>query len=520
MDPKQPDPTTITTTTPPKALEAGEQKAVIDNAEQAEEEYTVFSKPRRMFIAVIVSFAGLLSPFSSTVYYPALTEINKEFDVSTTLVNVSVSVYMIFQALTPSFWGSLADIWGRRPVYISTEILYVGICAGLANAPSFPALLVLRMFQAAGASSAIALGAGVLGDTIVPAERGAYFSAFTCCQMMATSLGPVIGGAIAQTLSWRWIFYVLMIIGGVALVAVFFFLPETLRSLVGNGSGYANPTPTQWLRKKALQQENNNDAAAAAAVKEPSLSRFLKFPRVWQPFLYLLQPDVAFMMISNGLVAAMLAVYMTTTPTHFEAIYGLDELQVGLCYLPFGGGCVLASFMQGRILNRDFRAVARKLGYTSPEKLKSGNLPADFPIFKARLRTIWVQILLLQAVTVCYGWVLYKEVHLAAPLILQFIAGYAITCGVTVYQTLSVDLYPGKGATIGATNNIVRSLLGAAGTACVEPGIEGIGIGWMFTVLGLILFVSSGLVPIMIALGPKWWRRRCERREAKEQQKK
>lgn len=67
--------TTTTTTTPPKALEANEQQK--DNAEKAEEEYTVFSKPRRMFIAAIVSFAGLLSPFSSTVYYPALTEINK-----------------------------------------------------------------------------------------------------------------------------------------------------------------------------------------------------------------------------------------------------------------------------------------------------------------------------------------------------------------------------------------------------------------------------------------------------------
>lgn len=208
-----------------------------------------------------------------------------------------------------------------------------------------------------------------------------------------------------------------MIIGGLALVTIFFFLPETLRSLVGNGSGYANPTPTQWLRKKALQPKSND-------VKEPSLSRFLKFPRVWQPFLYLLQPDVAFMMISNGLVASMLAVYMTTTPTHFEAIYGLDELKVGLCYLPFGGGCVLASFLQGRILNRDFRSVARKLGYTSPEELKSGKLPADFPIFKARLRTIWIQILLLQAVTLCYGWVLYKQVHLAAPLVLQFLGIY------------------------------------------------------------------------------------------------
>lgn len=65
---------------------------------------------------------------------------------------------MIFQAFSPSFWGSLADIWGRRPVYIITGVLYVGVCAGLANAPSFPSLLVLRMFQAAGSSSLIALG--------------------------------------------------------------------------------------------------------------------------------------------------------------------------------------------------------------------------------------------------------------------------------------------------------------------------------------------------------------------------
>ncbi|CDS06563.1 hypothetical protein LRAMOSA09091 [Lichtheimia ramosa] len=508
MGPKQQSSISDTTSTiPPEVLEASSVPDK-DHTEKAEEEYTVFSKPKRIFIAVLVSFAGLLSTFSSNVYYPALTEITKEFEVSTAWVNTSVSVYMIFQAFSPSFWGSLADIWGRRPVYIMTGLLYVGVCAGLANAPSFPSLLLLRMLQAAGSSSVIALGVGVLGDIIVPAERGAYFSACISCQLMATSLGPVIGGAIAQTLSWRWIFYMLMMIGGSALVTIFFFLPETLRSLVGNGSGYANPTPTQWLRKKALQARNDH-------VKAPSLSRFLQFPRIWQPFLYLLQPDIACMMISNGLVIAMLSVYMTTTPTYFEAIYGFNELQIGLCYLPFSGGCVMASFFQGHILNRDFRSVARKLGYTSAEELKSGKLPADFPIFKARLRTIWIQILLLQAVTICYGWVLYKQVHLAAPLVLQFLAGYAIASVVTVYQTLSIDLYSGKGASIGATNNIVRSLLGAAGTACVEPGIEGIGIGWMFTVLGLILFIASGLVPIMVALGPRWWRRRCEKRQVK-----
>ena len=65
---------------------------------------------------------------------------------------------MIFQALAPSFWGPLSDLVGRRPVYVGTLIVFVGICIGLALAHSYAALLILRMLQAFGASSAIALG--------------------------------------------------------------------------------------------------------------------------------------------------------------------------------------------------------------------------------------------------------------------------------------------------------------------------------------------------------------------------
>lgn len=78
MDPKRPNHVTPTTLTLHKALEADEeQKEVMEYAEKAEEDYTVFSKPKRIFVAVIVSLAGLLSPFSSNVYYPALNEITK-----------------------------------------------------------------------------------------------------------------------------------------------------------------------------------------------------------------------------------------------------------------------------------------------------------------------------------------------------------------------------------------------------------------------------------------------------------
>lgn len=76
MVPKQQSSIRATTSIiPPEALEANDQDK--DHAEKAEEEYTVFSKPKRIFIAVIVSLAGLLSTFSSNVYYPALTEITK-----------------------------------------------------------------------------------------------------------------------------------------------------------------------------------------------------------------------------------------------------------------------------------------------------------------------------------------------------------------------------------------------------------------------------------------------------------
>lgn len=70
---------------------------------------------------------------------------------------------MIFQGVSPSFWGSLADSWGRRPVYIITNLIYILVCIGLACAKNFPAFLILRMLQAIGTSSSIAIGAGTIG---------------------------------------------------------------------------------------------------------------------------------------------------------------------------------------------------------------------------------------------------------------------------------------------------------------------------------------------------------------------
>lgn len=72
-------------------------------------------------------------------------------------------MYMVFQGISPLFWGSVADMVGRRPVFISTFMVYIAACVGLASSKTFAALISLRMLQSFGSSSAIAVGAGTIG---------------------------------------------------------------------------------------------------------------------------------------------------------------------------------------------------------------------------------------------------------------------------------------------------------------------------------------------------------------------
>lgn len=98
---------------------------------------------------------------------------------------------MVFQGVSPAIWGAFADAWGRRPIYLTTLAVYIGTTIGCALAPNYPALLVLRMLQAFGSSSVIAIGkvflylfdpedhentqlfiigAGVISDIALPSE--------------------------------------------------------------------------------------------------------------------------------------------------------------------------------------------------------------------------------------------------------------------------------------------------------------------------------------------------------------
>lgn len=114
--------------------------------------YSIFTPWQKRWINLLSSFAAMFSTMSSYIYFPALVPIADDLRVSVALINLTVTSYLIMAAVAPAFMGDMADQGGRRPIYILMFMLMLGANLGMAMQTSFPALLILRMLQSAGAS--------------------------------------------------------------------------------------------------------------------------------------------------------------------------------------------------------------------------------------------------------------------------------------------------------------------------------------------------------------------------------
>jgi hypothetical protein len=111
--------------------------------------YSAFSQSTKYMIVAISGVAGILSPISSNIFVPAIPTLAHEFNRSEQDISLAVTIYLVFQAITPSFFGAMSDSFGRRPVYMGTLIIYLGANIGLALMPtsSYWLLLFLRALQ-------------------------------------------------------------------------------------------------------------------------------------------------------------------------------------------------------------------------------------------------------------------------------------------------------------------------------------------------------------------------------------
>ncbi|KAL9619879.1 MAG: hypothetical protein Q9160_005526 [Pyrenula sp. 1 TL-2023] len=491
-----------------QSTESAVEQPVVD-----EEPYSVFSPKKRRWIVTAASLASFLSPLSSSIYFPALNPIADDLHVTVTKVNLTVTTYMIFQAISPTIIAGFSDNAGRRPAYVVCFSITIASNIALALQSNYAALLVLRCVQATGSAGTVALAYSVVSDCVTTADRGKYIGWASVSTILGPSISPILGGILSQYAGWHWIFWFTLILTAVLGIPILLFLPESCRKVVDNGSISAPTLNKPFIDMIRSRKAKPRNADEARNTPKPPKSK-LVFPNPFSTLAILRYPLTALILLAGSLPVACMYALLTGMPSLFGSIYHLSTVKIGLVYLPYGAGSLVATVGTGRIMDWNYRRHAKRLGFPLVKNRETDL--RDFPLERARLEGGIPLQILGAACIVCYGWVMYEETNLAVPLVILAIAGF---CQVSLFQITSVllvDIHPEQPATASAASNLIRGALGAGASAAVGPMIDSaLGVGWTYTVIGLL---QVSFFPVFLALtarGPKWRRKRLDREAEK-----
>ena len=180
--------------------------------------------PGLAFAAIVL--AMLPAVLDQTILATALPTIAHDLGRLTD-VSWVISAYVVTAAASTPLWGKLGDRHGRKRLLEISLALFLGASAVCGVAQDMTMLIVSRAVQGAAAGGLMTLAMAAVGDLVSPRERGRYQGYIAAAFALATVVGPLIGGLLVQHASWRWVFYVNLPLGAVALAGLHFRLPAS-----------------------------------------------------------------------------------------------------------------------------------------------------------------------------------------------------------------------------------------------------------------------------------------------------
>ncbi len=321
-------------------------------------------RPRRRIATFGVLGGSFLAAIEATIVATAMPTVIEQLGG---LAHYSwvFSAYLLTSTVTVPVWGKLSDLYGRRAFYLAAVAFFVGGSALSGAAQSMGALIVFRAIQGIGAGGLLPLGMIILGDLYTLEERARTQALFAMVWGLASIVGPLVGGYITETLSWRWVFYLNLPFGALAAL----FVGIGLERKLTHGApridyrGAALLASAGVLLLVALSQTGARDRTLASVVVVA-----LYVGVAWLTWLFLRQerraaePIVPLglfedRLISSALVCGFLvgvAMFGTISfvPLFVQRALGASATQAGSALTPLLLGWVAMSLVTGRVLPR------------------------------------------------------------------------------------------------------------------------------------------------------------------------
>jgi EmrB/QacA subfamily drug resistance transporter len=317
---------------------------------------------------VLVIFSGLLlamllAALDSTIVATALPTIVGELGGLERLAWV-VTAYLVAQTIVTPLYGKLGDLYGRKVVLQGGIVLFLigSVLCGMSQ--SMGQLILFRFIQGLGGGGLMVTTMAVVGDVVPPRERGRYQGIFGAVFGVSSIAGPLLGGYFTTHWSWRWIFYINLPLGLVAMAVIAATLPartERIRRAIDfAGAGLLAVTLSAAILAADLGGATYGWTSPVilglAAASLVSLAAFIAVERrAAEPVLPLrLFRERSFSVSSAvGLIVGF-AMFGSVTylPVFLQVVNGASPTGSGLQMLPMMGGMLVSSITSGQLISR------------------------------------------------------------------------------------------------------------------------------------------------------------------------
>jgi EmrB/QacA subfamily drug resistance transporter len=318
---------------------------------------------RRRIIFAGLLLVMLLAALDQTIVSTALPTIVSDLG-GLERISWVVTAYLLAQTVVTPLYGKLGDLYGRKRVLQVAVILFLIGSALCGASRTMLQLILFRALQGMGGGGLMVTSQAVIGDVVSPRERGRYQGIFGAVFGLSSIAGPLIGGFFTTNLSWRWIFYINLPLGGIALAVIAVALPAHLErvrhavdylgaALLAIGLGgvilatdlggvtYSWGSPLIVGMTLAALVALVGFVWAERRAAEPVLPLHLFRNRVFTI------SSVVSLIVGFSMFGAI-----TYLPLFLQLVRGQSPTASGLQLLPMMGGMLLTSIVSGQVISR------------------------------------------------------------------------------------------------------------------------------------------------------------------------